>query len=61
MKKIPEPTLLDLYAGMAMISLIQQDAIRTTESMEQISKNAFAFAEQMLKQRTVTMKGKRDE
>lgn len=61
MKKIPEPTLLDLYAGMAMISLIQQDAIRTPESMKQIAANAFAFAEEMLKQRTVTMKGKRDE
>lgn len=61
MKKIPEPNLMDLYAGMAMMSLIRQDALRTRESMKQITENAFAFAEQMLRQRELTMRGKSDE
>jgi hypothetical protein len=55
-KKVEEPGLLDVYASMAMISLILTDKERTMHSMEMVTKNAFAFAKEMMKQRQEAMK-----
>lgn len=58
MKKIPEPTLLDLYAGFALMGLLARNEYDTADGF---AVDAFEIAEAMLKQRTITMKGKRDE